>query len=191
MVLTLILVTSLATLGMLTTLTVRGGIQTGASDRFHKIAVYAAESGGAAAMEFLRANIDLTDMWSAFVEPSTPNAPVPHVPTGLPGNGALPGDSGNLFSPALGAYYSVEIFNNRQDEGYLLGRDTDARVIIRSTGYGPDGAMAIIEWDVVLEKREQVRPCNVYAMKNQSEDNSGTNSCLDNIDTSQTATFTP
>lgn len=187
----MIVLSALGTLGVLTTISVRGGIQTTASDRFHKIAVYAAESGGAVAMNFLRANVNTATKWSEYVEPSTAAVPVGHSPTLLLGNGVLPGNTGNPFSAAMNAYYSVQIFNNRGDPGYAAGDDEDARVIIRSTGYGPDGAMAIIEWEVAMEATLSSTPCRVYAMENQSEDNSGTNRCLGAIDTSQTATFTP
>jgi hypothetical protein len=187
----MIVLTALGTLGVLTTITVRGGLQTTASDRFHQIAVYAAESGGAVAMSFLRATVNAATKWSDVVDPSTPAAPVAHVPVGLLGNLALPGEPGNPFTSTLGASYSVEILNNRGDPGYALGDDTDARVIIRSTGHGPDGATSIIEWEVTMEATTSSTPCRVYAMENQSEDNSGNNRCIGTIDTSQTATFTP
>jgi len=60
LVLAMIVLTALGALGALTVVSVQGGIASASSDRFHAIAVYAAESGGAAAMDFLRKNINLT-----------------------------------------------------------------------------------------------------------------------------------
>ena len=58
LVLALIVLSALATLGELTILSVRGGIATTAGDRFHTMSLYAAESGAATAMDFLRGNLD-------------------------------------------------------------------------------------------------------------------------------------
>jgi hypothetical protein len=190
-VLVMIILTALGTLAMLTTTSVRGGMQASASDRFHLIARYAAESGGAMAMEHLRNNINSGTKLSAFIEASTAATPVARELTELAAHGALPGEADNPFSDTMNAWFTVEIFNNRSDTGYTTGVDTDARVLIRSTGHGPDNATAIVEWEVVLEAVVTTTPCRVYAMKNQSEDNSGTNPCLGAIDTSITESFTP
>ena len=185
----MIIVTALGTLGVLTTLSVRGGTATTASDRFHIIARYAAESGGAVAMDFLRANIDMGTKWSAFVEaPTSTLVPVPHIPTALPGNNVLPGVSGNPFTATTNAWYSIEIYNNRDDPSYLAlgGDDTDARVIIRSTGHGPDGATSIIEWEVTMMATNEDTPCDDSGQKNQNASNSTYNPCLNAINTSDT-----
>ena len=57
LMISMIVLTGLAALGNLTVVTVQGGSTAAAADRFHTIAMYAAESGGAATMEFLRTNV--------------------------------------------------------------------------------------------------------------------------------------
>lgn len=179
------ILSGLGTLSMLTVASVRGGLRTAGADKFHTVALYAAESGGAAAMDYLRGVIDPTTGFTALLQAGQTS------PEAIAGNNKLPGDAANPFSHDLHAYYRVEITNNRGDSGYAAGTDTDRRVVIRSTGYGPDGATAILEWDVQSAGGHIQRPCPVYAQKGQSEDNTGRNDCLGTIDTSQSATFTP
>ena len=54
LVLAMIVLTALGTLSMLTLMSVRSGMQTSSGDRFRSTALYAAESGAAAAMDYLR-----------------------------------------------------------------------------------------------------------------------------------------
>lgn len=187
-VLALVILSAVGVLALLTVTSVRGGIQTVASDRFHTIAVYAAESGGAAAMDYLRSSIDPQTGWAALLSPANDTI---QAPVEIVGNEKVPGDADNPFSADINAYYRVEILNNRSDSGFATGADNDKRVVIRSTGYGPDGATAIIEWDVQGAGGQIQRPCPVYAQKGQAEDNSGRNDCLGAIDTSQSESFTP
>jgi hypothetical protein len=188
MILALVLLVALGLLAGLSLSSVRGGIQTVASDRFHTIAVYAAESGGAAAMDYLRSTIDPQQGWGALMSPSNT---APAMPVAIVGNDKPAGDPENPFSDDMQASYKVEILNNRSDTGFAAGTDADRRVLIRATGYGPDGATAIIEWDVQGAGGQIRRPCPVYAQKGQAEDNSGRNDCLGTIDTSETGSFTP
>jgi len=183
LVLALIIMSALGTLGMLTLASVTGGLQTAGTDRFHAIAMYAAESGGAAAMDYLRGVVDPTTGFTAVLQ--SPDA------SAITGNDRAPGATGNPFSTELHASYHVEISNNRGDSGYATSTDTDRRVVIRSTGHGPDGAAAIVEWDVQVAGGRVTRPCPVYSQKGQSEDNSGRNDCLGTIDTSQSGSFAP
>jgi len=134
---------ALATLGALTVVSVQSSLKTSTNDRSETIARYAAESGAAVAMDFLRNQLAVGA--NSYVSPSN-NPPLP-VP-GFPSNGALPGTPDNLFSPDQNAWYSVEILNNRSDPGFVAGTDMDQQVIIRSTGHGPQGSVAIIEWEV-------------------------------------------
>ena len=188
MVLAMIVLSALGTLSALTVVTVEGGIATAGNDRFHLVAVYAAESGGSAAMDFLRKNINLTTGWTAYVSANNANPPQP----ALPGNNANVGTSNNLFSTDMPGWYSVQILNNRGDSGYASGNDNDKRVIIRSTGYGPNGAVAVIEWEITAQNVTGLgRPCSVYAQRNESEDDSGRNDCLGTLNTGDTATFRP
>jgi len=188
MLLALIVLGALGTLSALTVVSVQGGLATAGNDRYHAIAVYAAESGGAAAMDFLRKNINLSTGWTAYV---SPNNASPQQPT-FAGNNQQVGSTGNLFSSDTQAWYSVEILNNRTDTGYAAGTDTDKRVIIRSSGYGPNGSVAIVEWDISgAAALGMGRPCSVYSQKNESEDDAGRNDCLGVINTGDTATFRP
>jgi len=182
-VLALVVLSALGTLGLLALSGIRSSTQTSANDRFHAIALYAAESGGAAAMEYLRAHLDPDAGWTALLETGALDA--------VPGNNAAPGTTENPFSSDLIASYSIELVNNRGDSGYASGTDTDKRVIIRSTGYGPERAVAVVEWEVQSSATTTQRPCPTYGQKGMSEDNAGRNDCLGSIDTTQAATFTP
>lgn len=189
MVLAMIVLTGLATLSGLTVVSVQGGISNAGNDRFHAQAVYAAESGGAAAMDFLRKNIDTTNGWSAYV---TPNNASPVTPSGIPGNNIQPDQTGNVFSSNMQVWYSVQIYNNHSDPGFAAGSDSDKRVIVRSTGYGPNGAVATIEWDVSATNITGLgRPCPSYGQKDLSEDGAGRNDCLGTINTGDTQVFRP
>jgi hypothetical protein len=180
LVLAMIVLSALGTLSMLTLMSVRSGMQTSSGDRFRATAMYAAESGAAAAMEYLRTRINPNNGWTTYLNTS---------PTDLPGNDAAVGDAANPFSPDLNAWYHVEILNNRNDGGYATNTDLDKRVVIRSTGYGPDNATAVIEWEIKSNTVSVAKPCGVYAQKGQGEDNSGQSDCLGTVDTGSTATF--
>lgn len=188
MLLAMIVLTALGTLSSLTVVTVQGGIASAGNDRFHTIAVYAAESGGMAAIDFLRRNLSLATGWTAYVSPGNSDPPQPD----LPGNNQDAGTSGNLFSSDVPGWYSVQILNNRTDSGFASGNDNDKRVVIRSTGYGPNGAVAVVEWEITgVNAAGMSRPCSVYGQRNEAEDGSGRNDCLGAINTGDTATFRP
>ncbi len=184
---------ALAALSTSTVFSVRGGVATSAGDRFHNIALYAAESGAAVAADYLRQNYDPVYRWKAFITPSNIN-PIPATSaplSNIPGNSVLPGVTGNLFDADMNAYYVVQVYNDRQElpTTFALGGDDDGRVVIHSTGYGPNGAVAVVEWDVKSNESAVSRPCPSYAQKGESEDNSGRNDCLGTINTSDTATY--
>src|ERR1051325_10953573 len=103
--LAMIVLAALGTLSALTIVSVQGGIATAGNDRFHAIAVYAAESGGAAAMDFLRKNLNLSTGWTSYVSAKNANPPQP----ALPGNNQVVGAAGNLFSADMLGWYSVQI----------------------------------------------------------------------------------
>ena len=173
-VLALIVLTTLGTLAMLTVFSVRGGIRTAAADRFHATALYAAESGAAVAMDYLRSQ----PTWSGFINPSNNPTPVPAAWAAIYGNG----DGNNAFTSDTGASYAIQIFNNHSDTGFVAGADNDHRVIIRATGFGPDGATAVIEWDVSGGSGStQSTPCNEYSQGQLSEGGGGNNGCLSTI----------
>lgn len=189
MVIALIALTGLITLGSLTVLSVQGGLASSGHDRFQAIALYAAESGAAAGVDFLRKTYDPLTYWEQWVR--EPNVAPVH-PTAIPGNLRPPGDAENLFSPGMQAWYDVAIVNNRNDAGYATGNDTDKRVIIRSTGYGPNGTVAIVEWEVQAPSTNQTaRPCPSYGQRGMAEDGAGRNDCLTNVSSADTATYRP
>jgi hypothetical protein len=141
----LIVLSALATIASVTVISVQGNTRSESVQRFHGIAIYAAESGAAATMDYLRGRLDASSAFSALV---SPNNAAPVSPAGIAGNQKPPGDPGNSFSPDLQAWYAVTILNNRADDGFGAGKDHDSQLHIVVTGYGPDGAMATIEWIV-------------------------------------------
>jgi hypothetical protein len=147
LLLALIVMSSLATLGSLTVVSVQSSLKASTNDRSQTVALYAAESGGAFAMDLLRRTFDPASHWGVYVTlPSNPVVPL--TGPALPSSGALPGSPNNPFSVDQNAWFSVEILNNRNDPGYFLGRDDDEQVIVRSTGHGPQGSVAILEWEI-------------------------------------------
>jgi hypothetical protein len=154
LLLALIVLSALATLGTLTVVSVQSSLKTSTNDRSQSIALYAAESGAAVAMDMLRAPgaydpADPGTGWSQFVKQNNAGV-VPLTTAQLPSNGAQPGTPNNLFTSDLSAWYSVEIYNNRYDPWFSQPppNDGDGIVIIRSTGHGPQGSLAIVEWTV-------------------------------------------
>ncbi len=142
LVLALIVMSALATLGSLTVVSVQSSLKTSTNDRAQTIALYAAESGAAYAMDFLRANA--TVAWTPYFTPEgTPYPPNPSFPT----NQAQPGTPDNPFSADQNAWFAIQ-FSNNPNEG---ATDIDRQVIIRSTGHGPLGSVAIVDWEVKLD----------------------------------------
>ncbi|HEV7559030.1 MAG TPA: hypothetical protein VGO00_26335 [Kofleriaceae bacterium] len=134
-ILSIIVLAALATLSGLTVITTQGTMSQATNDRFHTIALRAAESGAATTMDFLRTSAS----WSTWLGT---------VPT-FPANNALPDTPNNQFRHDQQAYYEVTVVNNHADPGGALV-DTDNDVIIRSKGHGPNGTIAIIEWEVKM-----------------------------------------
>ena len=189
LVLAMIVLTALGTLSSLTVVSVQGGLATTSNDRFHSIATYAAESGGAAGMEFLRANVNPGSGWASYLSAS--NATI-QAPSGIVGNNIYPGVAGNPFSTDQQAWYRVEIVNNRNDTGYATGADVDKRVILRVTGHGPGGAIAQLEWEVTAGAVGMSgTPCNTYAQRNISENGGGAADCLGTISNTDVGTMRP
>src|SRR6185503_15250863 len=90
--LTLIAITALLGLGALTVLSVQSELASGGQSRFTTTALYAAESGTAAGMDFLRQNCSVesssTPLFSLWVEPNNVDA---QKPSAIVGNGIKPG----------------------------------------------------------------------------------------------------
>lgn len=161
-------------LGGLAVLSVRGQTQASAHDRFRSLAMLGAESGVAAAMSFLRDNYDPDTKWSAFVVANNDGAA---VETAISGNGVAHGVGGNPFSSDIQVDYEVLILNNPDDPGFATGDDTDSVVILRSTGRGPAGAVAILEVEFQPSSDGAGIPCSGYSQENQNELGSAFNPC--------------
>jgi len=157
LLLALIVMSALATLGSLTVVSMQSSIQMSTNDRAQAIALYAAESGAAVAMDFLRKNFDpgignISTSWGQFLKDGN-TLPLVDMSAFIPSSDARPGDvaNRNLFSGDQNAWFHIDLLNNRDDAGFLSAQgnnDTDAIVIIRSTGHGPQGNLAIVEWTV-------------------------------------------
>ncbi|HMG24844.1 MAG TPA: pilus assembly PilX N-terminal domain-containing protein [Kofleriaceae bacterium] len=156
LLLALIVMSALATLGSLTVVSMQSSLKTSTNDRMQTIALYAAESGAAVTMNYLRRMFDASGAtggsrtsWGVDLVPNNLN--VPYIPQSrLPSNQVRPGAANNLFSTDQNAWYEVQLLNNRDDPGFVAGtaEDRDGVVIIRSTGHGPQGSVAIVEWEV-------------------------------------------
>jgi Tfp pilus assembly protein PilX len=138
LIVALIAVVALLGIGMVTMLSVRSDTSASGSDRFQQVAVYAAESGAYAGVDFLRSNCK-TDgtFFSQFLGTS---------PTGITGNNVAAGASGNPFSSMPSTYYQVTIKNNATEASATV--DTDGMVILHSVGYGPNNTQAVVELEV-------------------------------------------
>jgi hypothetical protein len=189
MLVAMLTLVALLTIGALSALSVQGDLRASGAERQKQIATYAAESGVAAGMEFLRQNLDANANWSAFVNPGNAN---PLEPNLLPGTGVQPGQTGNLFSAELRAWYRVSILNNVGDPGFAAGDDLDGRVILRATGFGPDGATAIVEVDLrAMGGTPAGRPCPVYGQRGIADDGAGRNDCLGIVNAGDSAVYQP
>jgi Tfp pilus assembly protein PilX len=138
LIVALVAVVALLGIGMVTMLSVRSDTSASGSDRFQQIALYAAESGAYAGVDFLRSNCK-TDgsFFSQFLGTS---------PSGITGNNIAAGVSGNPFSNMPSTYYQVTIQNNATEASSTT--DTDGMVILHSVGYGPNNTQAIVEVEV-------------------------------------------
>jgi hypothetical protein len=180
---------ALVSMGSLTALSVQGGLAANSNDRFKSISLYAAESGAAAATDYLRRNVNAISGFAEFVEPSNVDA---QSPDQIYGNRALPGEENNLFTETMNAWYEVVILNNDSDPGFVAGNDDDRRVIIQSTGHGPNGTIARVEIEIVAAAAQEIgRPCPTYGQKGLSEDGAGRNDCLTDIDFTNVETYRP
>jgi hypothetical protein len=143
LLLALIVMSSLAALGSLTVVSVQSSLKASTNDRAGSIAMYAAESGIALAIEFLRTNWTAPGSWAPHIVGN--NASTVTLP--FPSNGVVPGP-GNPFAADQNAWFLVQTLNNRGDTGYVVGTDDDDQIILRATGHGPQGSVAIIECEI-------------------------------------------
>ncbi len=189
MLIALIALSGLLAVAGMAVLSVQRRMSVGAHARFTAVALYAAESGLAAGLEFLRINIDPEDNWSEWV---SQNNATPQRPSAIIGNEASAGDATNPLSAGSRARYEVEVLNNPNDPGFATGTDEDGQVILRVRGLGPDGALVMLELEVAANGLVQARrPCPGYAQRGIAEDGAGRNDCLDRIEGADTATYRP
>lgn len=146
MIVMMIVLVGLGTIAGLTVISMQSSSATTNNARFNSMAVYAAESGAAAAMDFLRKNTQPSPVFlGAYVNANNGGvAPDP----GIAGNDIASGVAGNLLSVDQRGSYTVLILNNRADTGFAAGDDADGIVILHVTGRGPNGAIAELEWEV-------------------------------------------
>ena len=138
MVVMLVVLVALGTIAGLTVISVQGGSAQASAHRFSAMALYAAESGAAAAMGWLDHRYHPHRRFTAVLgEP----------PAEIPGNGVRPGQSGNLLSDDQQGWYEVTLRNNPDDRGGDAV-DTDGIIVLQVTGHGPGGAMRRLEWVV-------------------------------------------
>lgn len=149
LLLAMIVLSALATLGSLTVVSVQGSLKASTHDRSHTVAMLAAESGAVVAMEYLRNTYDGVEHWSEYVNADGTPFLISNAAGEMPSNGALPETANNVLSADQNASYTVVLLNNRNDPSPVGGPiDGDGQVIIQSTGRGPQGALAIVEWEV-------------------------------------------
>jgi hypothetical protein len=193
MALTLIAITALLGLGALTVLSVQSELQSSGQSRFTNSALYAAESGTAAGMDFLRTNCSVNSLFAAWVTPGNVD---PIVPSGLIGNGIRPGEMGNPFADNgevanADLWYEVTILNNAADAQFETGGDDDGIVVIRSEGHGPDNTVAIIEQEVLNADCVEKFCEQEYAQRGLTSRNDAFAACSPRVGGTAMRTFTP
>jgi hypothetical protein len=189
MVVALVILVALLGLGGYAAVSVQQGIAQIGHDRHEQSALYAAESGVAAGIDFLRRNYDELEHWSAFV---TPNNEAPVSPEQVRGNRARPGEPGSILDEEAGAWYEVAFFNHIGDPELALGNDSDGRLIVHAVGHAPNGTSVSLEVEVRADGTVSLggRPCPAYAQRGIAEDGAGRNDCLDAV-VNDVATFEP
>jgi Tfp pilus assembly protein PilX len=185
---TLIAITALLGLGALTVMSVQSDLSSAGASRFSQSALYAAESGASAGMDFLRTNGSVTTLFTAWVSPANATPP---MPTAIVGNNVMPGQVGNPFNAAGQAWYRVTILNNIEDAGFLTGIDNDGTVTLHSEGHGPDGTTAIVEMTVQNTSILATFCEREYAQRNVTSRNDANAACSARVTSGALRTFTP
>ncbi len=199
MAITLIAITALLGLGALTVLSVQTELASSGQSRFTASALYAAESGTAAGMDFLRQNCSISDLFSAWVSPNNANPP---KPSGIVGNGARPGEYGNPFDtgpvPNLDLWYEVSILNNIGDPhttgtggSSIYLEDSDGIVILHSVGHGPDQTVAIVDLEIQPDSCVAKFCAKDYAQRGVTSLNDAFAACSPRVGATGMRQFTP
>jgi hypothetical protein len=115
MILSMIVLTALATLSSLTVVTVQGGLATTGNDRFTRRRC-TPPGGGAAAMDYAQ-NTSLANGWQAFVTPANANRCLRRSPaTTYPGNPAT------CSPPGCSSGTRSGLPQQKSDGGFLAGK---------------------------------------------------------------------
>ncbi|MBL4636482.1 MAG: hypothetical protein JKY56_21670 [Kofleriaceae bacterium] len=138
----LLVLTGLLALAALSVVKVSRGAKSNSQTRFRSVALFAAESGISAGMDFLRNNTAPLTYYSAFVSPSNTSV---QTPLGIAGNTIAAGDPGSVFGASSHMSYTVSVKNNTDDPNFSTGSDSDGIVILHSVGEGPDLSRVQIE----------------------------------------------
>ncbi len=175
----LIAITALLGLGALTVLSVQTEMSSAGQSRFSQSALYAAESGASAGMDFLRTHCSASgEFFTAWVSPGNATPP---QPTDLVGNNIHSGQTGNPFDAATQMWYQVTILNNPEDPGFLGGQDFDGVVILHAVGHGPDQTVAAIELTVVNQSCVTTFCEHEYAQRNVTSRNDANAACSSRV----------
>ncbi len=195
MLVAMVTLSGLLAVATVTMVKVKRGIRASSQSRFQSVALFSAESGISAGMDFLRTNRHATQNFSEYVSESNGSI---QTPAGLAGNEVPHGDANSLFTGDIPMSYTVSILNNPEDPGFARAdnapnpQDTDGIVILRSVGYGPGTSMVVLEVKVNGgDTRNTSRPCPGYAQRGMAEDGAGRNDCLGTIDSTDQTTFSP
>lgn len=187
MVVAMVTLSGLLAVAALTLVKVKRGLNASSQSRFQSMALFAAESGIAAGMDFLRAN-NATGDFDAVVDQTPVGA------GGIAGNTIAAGAVGSVFSAGVEMSYTVTIRNNPDDPQFAIDPtdDTDNIVILHVVGRGPGNSMIVLE----VETRGSLDDsgggaCPGYAQGNISADGAGRNDCLGTIDSTTQQTYTP
>jgi hypothetical protein len=191
--LTLIAVSALLGLGALTLLSVQTELSSAGQSRFNQAALYSAESGVAAGMDFLRNNCSTqTGVGGGLFTPwMSPANSSPQKPVNIVGNGLKPGVSGNVFSPDADVWYEVSILNNREDQGFAAGTDNDGTAILHVVGHGPDQTVVTLEVEVQNTSCLATFCEQEYAQRNVTARNDANAACSARVTSGTLRTMTP
>ncbi len=189
MVLALVATTSLLALGALTVTTVRAELLAAGQGRSSQQALYVAESGVHAGVDFLRTHCETVDLFTQWMSPGNQ---APQQPSGVVGNNAAPGTPANPFgADDTSSWYSVEILNNAGDPGLDAGTDTDGIVVIRSTGHGPGQTVAKVTVTVQNDTCLAAFCAKQYAQRDVGERNTSSVACSQRITSGALRTVNP
>lgn len=189
LIVALLALVALLGIGGITMLAVQSEIRSSGNDRFEQMALYAAESGAAAGMEYLRTNCNTTTLFSTSVEPNNVN---PQSPAAIIGNSRMPGTAGNPFALGSQIWYQVILLNNREDGGLVAGNDEDGQIVLRSIGHGPNQTQVTLETVVVAESCISAFCASDYAQQNLDSGNTAFAVCAQAVDPAGALrTFTP